>query len=40
MEHSESITTKEKLIEFILDLTDLECEYIISNFNKIEKEQA
>ena len=40
MEHDESITIKEKLIEFIHNLTDSECEYIISNLHKIEKEQA
>ena len=30
----------ENLIEFILNLTDEECDYIISNLNKFKKEQA
>ena len=40
MEIEKTTPAKEKLIEFIHNLTDEECKYIISNFNKIEKEQA
>ena len=35
----EKITAKEKLIEFIHNLTDEEVKIIISHFNKAEQEQ-
>ena len=36
---AEEITTKGKLIDFILNLTDEECKIIVSHLNNIEKEQ-
>ncbi len=35
----EKMTANEKLIEFILNLTDEECEIILSRLNNKEKEQ-
>ena len=40
MSVEEKTSKKEKLIEFIHNLTDEECKIIISALNKIQKEQA
>jgi hypothetical protein len=40
MADSERTTSKEKLIEFIHNLTDEECKIIISKLDKTKKEQA
>jgi hypothetical protein len=39
MAFDEKVTTKEKLIEFIHNLTDQECEFIISSLYNLEKEK-
>ncbi len=39
MPDNERTTTKEKLIDFIHNLTDEECKRIILSLNKIQKEQ-
>ena len=40
MADNEAITTKEKLIEFILNLTNEECDFIVSTLQSdYEKEQ-
>lgn len=40
MDVGEKMTAKEKLIEFIHNLTDEECKIIISSLSETQKEQS